>query len=83
MNLEIDLKLREILKQIYGVDTPVDEINPKTSLADLGVNSLGILKLMSEVERQFGIEFSDEDFDYKNFYNLENMTLYIEQRLSA
>ncbi|ETT65429.1 hypothetical protein C173_20416 [Paenibacillus sp. FSL R7-277] len=72
------LELKAILEDlnIEGVDS----IQVNDSLADYGLNSAGLLRLILAVEEQFGFQFKDEDFDSENFETLESLITYIARR---
>lgn len=46
---------------------PDSSIERETELSDLGVTSLLLFKLLTEIENMTSVEISDEDFDAKNF----------------
>lgn len=53
------------------------EITPELKFTDLGVNSISIIKLITLVEVEFGIEFEDEKLNIDNFETVENFCDYI------
>ena len=66
-----------LLEMLAGVIDPTVEISDDTDLTlDLGLKSIDLLQLITDVEDEFGIEISDEDVEsIKTFGDLMN---YIE-----
>ena len=57
---EVYERVKEVLSEQLGVDE--NEINEKTSFQkNLEADSLNLIKLIMELEDQFGIKISDED----------------------
>jgi acyl carrier protein len=57
---EISFKIKEIIAHLIGVDE--NEIIASASFEnDLGVDSLDVLEILTEVEKQFKINIPDED----------------------
>jgi len=47
------------------------------------VDSLGILKLVSFIEKTYGIKVLDEDVIPDNFHSLSSMVKFVEEKRSA
>jgi len=57
---EIAQKARELIAESLGVSP--DEIRPESSfIDDLGADSLDIVELVMEIEKQFELEIPDEE----------------------
>jgi acyl carrier protein len=52
MNLDVDL--RESIARICGV--PADQVSPASTLEDLGIDSLAVAEIITDVEIRAGIE---------------------------
>jgi len=67
-------KILEFLGQSIG-DTDIDA---DLNLFESGlVNSLFAMQLLLFVEKEFGIEVTNEDLDYKNFQSLNAITAFV------
>jgi minimal PKS acyl carrier protein len=66
-------ELSEMVKTVAGVEIDVEQVqqNPAMTLADLGVDSLGLLGVFSTIERQYGIQIHADIDDCKTFADLE------------
>lgn len=53
-------KVREIIQRELGVDSST-LTNDATFIADLGADSLDIVELVMEFEKEFGIDIADAD----------------------
>lgn len=76
-------KLSDFIRQeiLHGRGTPLDE---DQDLLNAGIiDSLGILRLVSFIEEQFGVQVPDEDVVFENFQSIRAMSAYIAQRKAA
>lgn len=80
--MEVEIKVRDLLKGIMNAEVDVNEIGMDDDLGEWGLNSTGVLELIMSIENEFGLEFSDEDFDAENFQNIGSLVGYIEYKLS-
>ena len=73
-------RVRRIFSDSLKVDVPSDE----TDLIDGGLlDSLALVELLFQVEREFGIEVSFDDLDIENFRTVERITQFIERANQA
>jgi len=57
----------------------MNDLDAEDDLLSSGViNSLGILQLVSFVEKRMGIEIPDEDVVYENFHSVAALTNYLQ-----
>ena len=52
--MNLDVALRESIVRICGV--PADQVNPASTLVDLGIDSLAAAEIITDVEIRTGIE---------------------------
>lgn len=78
----IEYRVKEILKR--NINNP-DEFEARASnnglLSNLGINSLTYIKIVVEIESQFGFEFEDEDLNYEKFKTINDIVCYVESNL--
>ena len=56
------------------------DLSPEEDLLSTGIiDSLGILRLVSFIEEQFGIQVPDEDVVYENFNSIRSLTNYLQK----
>ncbi|MBR2568177.1 MAG: acyl carrier protein, partial [Paenibacillus sp.] len=62
-----------------NVDDPslLDECGLDDDLSSLGINSLTFIKLVIATEMEFGVSWSDEDLDFRNFSTINQIMNYI------
>jgi acyl carrier protein len=74
---ELRVNVIELLKD--NVDDPslLDQCGPDDDLSVLGINSLTFIKLVVAMEMEFGVAWSDEDLDFRNFSTINQMISYI------
>jgi acyl carrier protein len=59
-------------------------IRPEDDLLSAGIiDSLGILQLVSFVEKQFGIQIPDEDVVLENFQSVAALSAYLDKQRAA
>lgn len=70
-------EIKEILADQLEVD--IDTIELKTTLADLGADSLDAIDMVMTIEDQYGIEVPDEAI--QNMKTVEDVVTFIEQNI--
>lgn len=58
--MEIKLKVKKILRNLIGIDDFSEE---SSLIKDLGIDSLGLVTLLIEIEDSFGIELEESDMN--------------------
>jgi len=67
---EVTLKVKEIISNVLEQGETVENITDDTNLlVDYGFDSIVLVELISEIEDNFGIMFSDEDMDIEKLYS--------------
>ena len=62
----VSRKLREIIAFNTKNALDIDKIDMSTSLKDIGINSISYIKIIVEIESEYGFEFSDDDLDFES-----------------
>ena len=77
--MEVNNQVIEILKDKLGVD----EISSDDNLIeDIGADSLDIIEIVMEMEREFGISIPDDEVD-PNFTTVGHLIDYIQEKYEA
>lgn len=66
-----------IAEQLEGVE----EIDPQSSLTEIGYDSLKFIFLVLRIEREFDIEFEDGDLNYQKFSKVNEIVDYVVGKL--
>lgn len=67
-------RVMELIHDVLQVEVPA----PDTDLVDEGlIDSLALITLISEVEREFGVEVSMDDFDLAQFRTAQQMAVVV------
>ncbi len=64
--------------QTNGIDFSGDQI----SLQDAGINSLGFIRLVVEIENAFQMQFEDDMLNIELFHSLQDLVAYIEREVN-
>jgi acyl carrier protein len=76
--MEVNNQVIEILKDKLGVD----EISSDDHLIeDIGADSLDIIELVMEIEKEFGISITDDEVD-PNFTTVGHLIDYIQDKVN-
>lgn len=76
-------QLREIVEPWVSDSDLIDDINEKTNLiADLGIDSIGILQLIFGIEREFGITIKNHELDSRLLSMMGNLVDLIQSKLN-
>jgi acyl carrier protein len=68
----MDLILKEV-KKIVCENLKIEEINPKESLYQKGIDSMNMLFVLNEIENCFNIKIPDEELLMSNFETIEQI----------
>ena len=78
---DVAAKVKEIIVEKLGVDP--SEVTENASFTnDLGADSLDIVELVMDFEKQFGIEIPDDDAG-DNIATVGDAIKYIEEKVNA
>lgn len=69
---EIQTGIQTYICRDLGAD--IHTLDPETPLADLGIDSMALLKILLFVEERFGVYLPDEALTTKNLYNLSSLS---------
>lgn len=73
---DIEEKLMKFICSNFMVEP--DEFDPDESLVDQGIiDSIGLIEISAFMEREFGIEASEEDMSRENFGSFKRMAGFI------
>lgn len=60
-----------------------EKIGEKTNLFDNGLNSLGVVELIVEIEECFDLEFLDEELNLDNFKDIISISNVVYKKVNA
>ena len=78
-------KLLELLDRTLGgqLDLNIYEIDPNENLFDLGLNSIGFISVIIEIEKAFGIFINQDELDLEQFGTINAIMNYIDKKASS
>ncbi|WMJ86446.1 phosphopantetheine-binding protein [Anaerocolumna sp. MB42-C2] len=71
--------IREIIYNLVELKKPINEIDDNENILILGMDSISILKVVTELEDEYNIEFDDEDLNYDNLKSINSMIDCVEK----
>jgi acyl carrier protein len=81
--LEIIDQVREVLEPWLSEPDLIDQINEKTNMiTDLGLDSVGILQFIFEIEKEFNISIKNYELDSQLLSRLGNIVNMIQEKLN-
>jgi acyl carrier protein len=76
--------IEKFLLTEVAADQGVQSLDPEEDLLEQRIiDSLGILRLVSFLEKTHGIHVADEDVVPENFQSLNSMVKFVEQKMQA
>ena len=82
---EIEKRLVEIIKDILKIHVLPDNMDWKSDMRIIGVNSISTIQMIVAVEEKFDIEFDDEDLSEERlneFMELDKFVDYIGHKIN-
>lgn len=73
----LEKKLISLISKILVVEYLEHYLLKSDNLKDLGMNSVKLIMLIIEIEKEFLIEFDDESLVFLNFYSYNTLKDYI------
>lgn len=78
-NSEIKETIRDIIDNLVDFKKSIYEIEDDENILILGMDSISILKVVTEIEDEYDIEFDDEDLNYDNLKSISSIASCIEK----
>ncbi|HUT31195.1 MAG TPA: phosphopantetheine-binding protein [Sedimentisphaerales bacterium] len=79
---QIITRLREILEPWVSDADLLDDITERTNMiAELGLDSIGILQVVIGAEKTFGISISDRELDSDTFAMMGNFVSLVQKKI--
>jgi acyl carrier protein len=79
----VESALRRVVAQALPQPELAERLAPNDVLSDHGVDSLGLLKLISELELAFSIKVEEDDLDDANFVSMASIGRLVESKLQV
>jgi acyl carrier protein len=80
---EIIGRLREILEPWVSDADLLDDLNEETNMiAELGLDSIGILQVVIGAEKTFGISINDRELDSDTFTIMGNFVALLQKKIN-
>lgn len=80
---DIERKVREILEEGGDLQVDVNQIALNSELKNFGINSIGYLKIIIDIEKKFGIEFEKDELFFDNFRSINNIVERIKSKFQS
>lgn len=78
---EIYRKMTEILREVLEIEPEIEKLTTKSSLSDLGINSVDFIKLLVKIEMEFGIEIEDENLSEDLYETIDDLLNFVECKI--
>lgn len=77
----VDEKIISIISKMLEEEDAECNITGDMKLCDLALNSVSYIKAVVEIEKEFGIEFDDDDLDIENFETVNDFIEVVKELL--
>lgn len=81
MTTEIELK--NIIKKHVSSSIEIENLDLENSIEDFGVDSSNYIRIIIEIEGNFGIRFENEHLLFKKYITLKELISYVQKKLNA
>jgi acyl carrier protein len=77
------VRLLTLLNDTIGkqLTKPIHEIDKDENLFQMGLNSIGFISLIIEIEKCFGIHIEQDDLDLENFNTVNKIKNVIDKKV--
>ncbi len=79
MSTAIEQKIKEIIAEKLGLNSPDEIRNDASFIDDLGADSLDTVELVMAFEEEYGIEISDEEAE--KIRTVQNAIDFVQQKV--
>lgn len=76
---EVEERVRGLVAQATSLHEPLEAIGGDDRLSDVGVDSLGLIRLIVAIEREFDFDFDDEGLGFSNSDRFGDLIAYVEE----
>jgi acyl carrier protein len=75
--VNVQEKIKEIIFSIAEEDIDRNVILEENGLRNVGLNSLNMIKILVEIEKEFDIEIDFDEITPATWYSLDNLSNYV------
>lgn len=76
-------RLQSVVVDVLNLDIPSDAIDEETNLYELGLESLNVQNLLTEIESSFDLAIDVEDLSAELFLRFGNLASLVEGKAGA
>ncbi|GMQ63798.1 acyl carrier protein [Vallitalea maricola] len=82
MDKTIEQRFKDVLKSTLEDSAIIDNIKLEDSLVDYDMNSISFIKIVVALEKEFDIEFDDEQLNAEQFATFEDIVNNIASKIN-
>lgn len=75
--VNVQEKIKEIIFSVAEEDIDKNVIVEENGLRNVGLNSLNMIKILVEIEKEFDIEIDFDEITPATWYSLDNLSNYV------
>ncbi|MCI9142905.1 MAG: acyl carrier protein [Lachnospiraceae bacterium] len=80
--MRVEENVQAIIKKIIREKFLISiDIKDDDNLTEIGIDSMKVIKLVIDLEEQFGFEFEDEKLTYDTLHSINSIAAYVYERL--
>lgn len=80
---EIEMKVRQIIKNNLKTKVPVETIGGDELLDSFGISSMNFIRIIVEIENEFGFAFTNETLKFEDLNTLNKLVAHIALQVNS
>lgn len=80
---EIEMKVRQIMKDNLKTKVPVEAIGGDELLDSFGISSMNFIRIIVEIENEFGFTFTNETLKFEDLNTLNKLVAHIALQVNS
>ncbi|HEX4369110.1 MAG TPA: acyl carrier protein [Rhodopila sp.] len=80
---DVAIQMQEMTLNVLRIEAPIGFLQPDTNLYELGLESLNVVELLTQIEMTFDLTIDVEDLDAALFSRFGNLVDFVEAKIAA
>ncbi|WP_041700147.1 acyl carrier protein [Clostridium sp. BNL1100] len=76
--MDIRDKVIDIIVKVMNIPDLKEKAATEDNLSEVGINSIKFIEIVVELEKEFDVEFDDDELDFRSFTTITSICDYLE-----